>query len=178
MSLKTIQTKPQDILLLLKLVSINDQSWKQKTVADAIGISQSEVSESVVRLKFSGLLDPTGKKVMRLALMDVLQFAVKYIFPQKPGAVVRGIPTSHSASPLKEQIQSSEEYVWPYAKGLIKGHSIIPLYSSVPKAALQDNLLYELLILVDAIRVGRAREREIAVKELKQRILQRTIILI
>ena len=171
MSLKTIQTKPQDILLLLKLVSLNDQTWKQKAVADAIGISQSEISESVVRLKYSGLLDPRGKKVMKLALIDVLQFGVKYIFPQKPGAVVRGIPTSHSASPLKEQIQSSEEYVWPYAKGSVKGHSIIPLYSSVPEAALRDHQLYELLALVDAIRVGRAREREIAIKELKQRIL-------
>ncbi len=162
--------KPQDILLLLKLISINNRSWKQKEVALALGMSQSEVSESVARSKYSGLLDPTGKKVITLALFDVLQFGIKYVFPQKPGPVVRGIPTSHSASPLKEQIQSSEEYVWPYVKGVIRGHSIIPLYSSVPEAALRDNHLYELLALVDAIRVGRARERNIAIEVLKHRI--------
>ena len=171
MNVKNVQIKPQDILLLLKLISIDNSSWKQKEVADSLGMSQSEVSESVVRSKYSGLLDPTGKKVMKLAFFDVLQYGVKYVFPQKPGPVVRGVPTSHSASPLKEQIQSSEEYVWPYAHGTIRGHSIVPLYSSVPEAALRDHQLYELLALVDAIRVGRAREREIAIKELKQRIL-------
>lgn len=31
-------------------------------------------------------------------------------------------------------------------------------------------LLYEWLALVDAIRVGRARERELAVKELRSRL--------
>ena len=41
---------------------------------------------------------------------------------------------------------------------------------TVPKAALKDNRLYELLVIVDAIRDGRAREREIAIKELKARL--------
>lgn len=164
------QMKPQDILLLLKLISINDNSWKQKDVAEALGMSQSEVSESVARSKYSGLLDLKGKKVMKLAFMDFLQFGLKYVFPQKPGPVVRGVPTSHSAAPLKEQIESSENYVWPSGKGMLRGHSIIPLYSSAPEAALKDNVLHELLALVDAIRVGRAREREIAITELKKRI--------
>jgi hypothetical protein len=103
------------------------------------------------------LLNPKGKTVMKLALMEFLQYGIKYVFPQKPGPVVRGIPTSHSASPLKEKIQSSEDYVWPYAQGNIRGHSIIPLFVSAPGAALKDN---ELLALVDALRVGRAREKK------------------
>jgi hypothetical protein len=45
------------------------------------------------------------------------------------------------------------------------------LYPSVVDAVQNDEKLHELLALVDAIRVGRAREREIAIKELKQRIL-------
>jgi len=133
-------------------------------------LSQSEVSESVARSKYAGLLDPKGKKVMKLALMEFLQYGIRYVFPQKPGPVVRGIPTSHSASPLKEEIQSTENYVWPYAKGTVRGHSIIPLYVSVPEAVFKDEILYELLALVDALRVGRAREKEIAVVELKKRL--------
>jgi hypothetical protein len=35
---------------------------------------------------------------------------------------------------------------------------------------LKDRKLYELLALVDAIREGRAREREIAIRELTARI--------
>jgi hypothetical protein len=47
-----------------------------------------------------------------------------------------------------------------------------PLYKNVPEAARRDPKLYELLALVDAIRDGRAREREIAIDELKARIDQ------
>lgn len=164
------QLKPQDIFLLLKIVSDNKATWNQIPVAAALGLSQSEVSEAVARCKYAGLLGPKGKIVMKLSLLELLQYGLRYVFPQKPGAVVRGIPTSHSASPLKEEIQSSEAYVWPYGKGTVRGHSIVPLYPSVPEAALKDKKLYELLALVDALRVGRARERELAITELKRRL--------
>jgi len=164
------QMKPQDVLILLKIVSDNSPSWNQKPMAEALGLSQSEVSEAVGRCKYAGLLAPNGKTVIRMALLEFLQYGLRYVFPIQPGAVVRGVPTSHSASPLKEEIQSSEAYVWPYGKGSVRGHSILPLYPSVPEAALKDAKLYELLALVDALRVGRARERELAVKELKKRL--------
>ena len=45
----------------------------------------------------------------------------------------------------------------------------MPLYPTVPEAALRDEKLYELLALVDALRVGRVREREIAITALKNR---------
>jgi len=164
------QMKPQDILILLKIVSTKNEAWSQKPMAEALCMSQSEVSESVARSKYAGLLEPQGKKVMKLALMEFLQYGIRYVFPQKPGPVVRGIPTSHSASPLKDEINSTEDFVWPYAKGTVRGHSIVPLYISVPEAALKDAALYELLVLVDALRVGRAREKELAIKELKKHL--------
>jgi hypothetical protein len=40
----------------------------------------------------------------------------------------------------------------------------------VPDAARSDPKLYELLALVDAIRVGRARERKLAESELEKRL--------
>jgi len=163
--------KPQDVLLLLKISSLDNKPWRQKIIAEELSMSQSEISESVSRSKYAGLLDPKGKKVMRLALMEFIQYGLRYVFPQKPGPVVRGVTTAHSASPLKEHIQSSEDYVWPYGKGTVRGHSIIPLYPSVPEAALKDKRLYELLVLVDALRVGRAREKEIAIHELNLRLL-------
>ena len=158
------------MLLLLKIISEDNPKWNQKPMAEALGLSQSEVSESVARSKYAGLLDPSGKVVMKMAFMEFLQYGLRYVFPQKPGAVVRGIPTSHSASPLKEQIQSTEDYVWPYGKGKVRGHGILPLYPSVPEAALKDEKLHELLALVDALRLGRAREKELAVIELKKRL--------
>ena len=161
---------PHDIVILLKIVSYDDEQWFQKPMASSIGISQSEVSKSINRSKYAGLLDPNGKVVMKLALLEFLQYGLRYVFPQKPGPVVRGIPTAHAASPLKEEIQSTEDYVWPYHKGTIRGHSIVPLYPSVPEAVIKDAALYELLTLVDALRVGRAREKELAIDMLKKRL--------
>jgi hypothetical protein len=60
--------------------------------------------------------------------------------------------------------------VWPDPEGGVRRYEFLHLYKSVPRAALKDSKLYEILALVDAIRDGSAREREIAVSELKARI--------
>ncbi len=162
---------PQDVVILLKVISYGNEPWSQVPLASALCMSQSEVSKSIARSKYAGLLDPSGKVVRRMALMEFLQFGLKYVYPQTPGAIVRGIPTAHSAPPLNQSIQSNENYVWPSGKGKVRGQSIIPLYASVVDAVQNDSKLYEMLALADALRVGRARERELAIAELKKRIL-------
>lgn len=163
--------RPHDIVVLLKIVAKGNQKWFMKDLSYELNISASEISESINRSKIAGLIAPDKKSIMRLALIDFLVHGIRYVYPQQPGAIVRGLPTAHSASPLNKTIVSKEHYVWPYAKGKIRGQSVEPLYISVVEACLQDEKLYELLALVDAIRVGRAREKEIAIKELKNSIL-------
>ncbi len=162
---------PLDVVVLLKIISLGDQSWNQKNLSDSLGISQSEISKSLASSKYTGLLDPSGKIVRRLMMIDFLQYGITYVFPQQPGALVRGIPTAHSAAPLNAIIQATEAYVWPSGKGTLRGQSITPLYPSVVNAVQNDQKLYELLALVEAVRVGRAREKELAINELKSRIL-------
>jgi hypothetical protein len=53
---------------------------------------------------------------------------------------------------------------------MVRGTSFTPLYKNVPEASKRDPKLYELLALVDTIRDGRARESEIAIRELTARI--------
>ncbi len=165
-----ISMKPQDVVVLLKVIALNNDNWQQIPLAYSLKMSQSEVSQSVARSKFAGLLSDSGKKVMRQALYDFLQYGLAVVFPVKPGAVVRGIPTAHSTIPLNKEISSGEDYVWPFAKGNVRGHGITPLYATVPQAALDDEQLYALLALADALRVGKIREKNIAVQELKNRI--------
>jgi hypothetical protein len=61
--------------------------------------------------------------------------------------------------------------VWPDPTGEVRGYEFRPLFRSVPAAARRDGELYILLALVDAIRGGAARERNIAVKELTRRLV-------
>lgn len=82
------------------------------------------------------------------------------------------MPTSYAAPPLNSLIVQSDEPppVWPDPDGKVRGYEFSPLYRSVPKAVANEDALYEFLALVDAVRDGRARERELAVKELTARL--------
>jgi hypothetical protein len=108
----------------------------------------------------------------RANLKEFLVHGAKYAFPVHRGGLVRGVPTAHAAPPLDQHFLESSDPppVWPAAEGAMRGTEFSPLYKNVPQAALRDPKLYELLALVDAIRDGRAREREIAVRELTARI--------
>lgn len=165
--------KSQDVLILLKIVALGEQSWFHHTIAKELGISQSEVSQSLNRSRYAGLIDEARKKVNKLAFTEFLIHGVGYAFPQQPGALVRGVLTAHSAESLNKIIQATDKYVWPYAKGLERGQAIEPLYRTVVEASLKDKDLYELLTLVDVIRVGRVREKEMAKRELEKKILNK-----
>lgn len=164
--------KPQDIVILLKIVSKNGKPFYQSDLADELNISKSELSESLHRSVFAGLLMPDKRTVMRLGLLDFLKGGLKYVFPTHPGKQVKGIVTAHSAPPLNKTIVSEKDvYVWPYAKGNKMGQAIEPLYKLLPEVATKDKELYELLTLADALRVGRAREKALAVELLEQKIM-------
>jgi len=168
--------KPQDILVVLKLVVLNGQPWSYVLLAHELSMSASEINAGVKRALRARLLVQLGEgkqpRPNRRALEEFLIHGVKYAFPPDHGPVVRGMRTSYAMSPVADQLLFDDVNppVWPYAEGKDRGPSLSPLYRSAPMAAEQDAALYELLALVDAIRDGRARERAIAEDILKQRL--------
>lgn len=167
--------KPQDVLILLKLVALGQQAWTYQRLAVELSISQSEVHAGVRRAVAARLMsDATAAagRPLRAALLEFLIHGVKYAYPPEHGALARGVPTGYAAPPLNKLIVGSSDPppIWPHAEGKVRGVAFTPLYPSVPAAAMQDARLYELLALVDAIRDGRARERNLAAKELESRL--------
>ena len=72
-----------------------------------------------------------------------------------------------------EQLSSSSSLVsvvWPDPDGKVRGESITPLYDGAAAAGRRDDRLYRALALVDALRVGGARERRIAGQLLKKEL--------
>lgn len=159
--------RPQDIVILLKIAVKGDAEWFLKDIAYELAISQSEVSESLNRSVIAGLINNDKRTIMKLSLLEFIKYGLKYVFPQQPGRMVRGMATAHSAPPLNQYIQSKEIFVWPWEKGTERGFEIEPLYATVPAACQKDNKLYELLALVDAIRVGKKREQQFACEKLE-----------
>lgn len=163
--------KPQDIVVLLKLSLKPHRSFTYAELAAELSMSASEIFDALKRAQRSGLIDERKRKVFRHALADFLVHGLRYVFPAVPGRRTRGMATAHSAEPLSKYIHSSDEgYVWPDPQGTASGLEICPLYRSVPKAAKRDSGLHEILSLIDAIRVGRARERVFAIKEIRSRL--------
>jgi hypothetical protein len=184
-----VNLHPQDVVVVLKLIA-NGSASKQWTYAELskdLFASTSQIFRSVERAEQARLLSspaippqaafPGAEPRAFLwpissNLKEFLIHGVKYVFPVERGGPTRGLPTAVAVSPLDKHFPRDFQLppVWPHPAGPLQGIAFSPLYKNVPQAALKDPKLYELLALVDAIREGRAREREIAIKELSARI--------
>jgi hypothetical protein len=187
--------KSQDIVILLKLVSLEQEKeegsvhrgrgshhedpYSARGLESALGISKTEVNTSIKRSISSGLAvkdrESGQAKPNRRDLYNFIVHGLKFVFPAKPGAMTRGIPTAFAAAPLKNLLISAGAYiyVWPYAKGKDMGQSVEPLFKSVPQAAQKDDRLHEYLALVDAVRLGNQREAGLAAERLSERLLKK-----
>jgi hypothetical protein len=165
--------KPQDLFVMLKLVAIKNQDWTYNKMAVDLIMSPSEVHAAIQRslranlaVKIEGAIHANHS-----CLEEFIVHGLKYVFVPDRGEIIRGMPTIYSIPPLNKLSLSNDPLpVWPDPMGEIRGESFSPLYTSAPQAARNDSKLYELLVLVDAIRGGRARERELAIKEIRQRL--------
>lgn len=154
-----------------------EQSYSVRALAHTTGISKSQVSLALQRSLEVGLIIRDRKlgvpRANTKGLFEFIAYGLRYVFPAKLGAVTRGIPTSLGAPVLEGQLMSAGELVpvWSYAKGETKGQAVEPLFKSVTYAIKEDDGLYALLALVDAIRIGQPRERNLAIKMIQQRLL-------
>lgn len=155
----------------------NSDSYSVRALSASLALSKSEVSNSLNRCREIGLIHTnrlSGQPLVRReALLDFVKYGIRYVFPAKPGAVVRGIPTAFGAPILTGKVMSGGDLipVWPDAYGKSKGQEIAPLYKTVPGAVKKDELLYHFLALVDAIRIGGPRETKVADALLRELIL-------
>jgi len=163
--------RPQDIVILIKILTWVKPNWQYRDLASSLYLSISEISESLNRSHIAGLIDESKRKVYRQSLMEFVRYGLHYVFPQIPGTMVTGIPTAHSYPYYSKLFISELNYVWPDIDGNMRGLVIQPLYKSVVNAVKEDDLLYKLLASIDIIRVGRTRELKVAIEELQKVIL-------
>jgi hypothetical protein len=160
--------RPGDVAVALRLAQSPGERYEP--LASALGVSLSAAHRAVRRLEAAGLLLPSGRKANRSALLDFLVHGVRYAFPAHLGAEARGVPTAGGLSEFEGQMPRGSGAVWPSADGRARGPSLVPLYGGAPAAAVRDARLHRALALVDALRVGRARERSAAERMLKSEL--------
>lgn len=170
--------RPQDVVVAITIALKNEERWSFPSIASAAVLSLSEAHAAVKRASKARLLAQSPKSLGKIVavrenLIEFLVHGAKYAFPPERGGIVRGMPTAHSAPVLRDRIAAANDaaLVWPHPNGDARGEALHPLYKTAPQAALKNPKLYDALALVDAIRSGNARERELAARILRKLIM-------
>ena len=152
-------------------------SYSVRALEAALGVSKTEVAAAQKRCLEIGLLRLDARNnlpvVNRKPLLDFVEHGLRFVFPVRPAEITRGIPTSFAAPVLDGRLMSGGDNicVWPDAYGNRKGQAVAPLFRTVPGAVKKDRQLYEYLALVDAVRLGAAREARLAMDLLREKVL-------
>ncbi|HIP06905.1 MAG TPA: hypothetical protein EYG66_03425 [Mariprofundaceae bacterium] len=168
-----MRLKEEDIYVGLKLVVLRNEPWSMQRIGESLGLSASRVHGAIHRLLKANLIrKDKGYKVISANLKEFLVHGIRFVFVPDIGEPCRGMPTASYAAPLNIDFFETNHlpHVWPDAEGEVRGISFSPLCKHVPKGARSDAELYALLALVDAIRGGRARERNMAIEQIKQKL--------
>lgn len=173
-STKQPTLKPHDLFVALKVAVNPERAPLLTTLATELSMALSVVHGSVTRAEQARLLSRSSGSLRAVpgALREFLSFGAKYAYPGVLGTLTRGMPTAISSPALRDRFHTTgaAQAVWPHPSGEAFGLALPPLHGSVPAACAEDAKLYEILSLFDAIRVGAARERELAVNAIAERL--------
>jgi hypothetical protein len=167
-TMTTITLRPSDIPVALQ-IALTPAS-RYESLASTLGIALSAAHRSVQRLELAALLVPGERTARHHAILEFLLHGARYAFPAVLGRTAVGVPTAHAAPPLHTDGTIADPVVWSAAHGTIRGESLTPLYPGAPRLIDRNPPVYELLALVDAIRLGRARDRRRATELLESRL--------
>lgn len=162
--------RPYDIAILLAIAIQESGAWRMRGLSRELGISASEVSESIHRSKHAGLIKEDKRRLAKLEMLEFLEHGLRYVYPPIPGPIVMGLPTAHSHFNQFSFIRDQRAFVWQHPQGTTQGLAIDPLHPRLPDACLRNPVLYDLLALCDSLRVGEDSERQQAINELRYRL--------
>lgn len=153
-----------------------DNRYSLLALEQSTGISKSQISLAIKRCVAVKLLFmKNGVPYVNVHdLFNVIRYSIMFFFPVKRVGFQYGVPIAASSMFLNKKIILNQEnpMVWAYTKGNVWGEAIEPIYPTAPAAAMKDPILYQLLVLVDAIRANNPREKMVASKELERILLK------
>lgn len=160
------------------------EMFSVRSLGASLGISKTEVSASLRRCSESNLLFLINNhgvislanlnwKVNKKAIFNLIKHAVPYLYPPKLLGFDIGIPTGFSGPALSEEVTSAgnSKIIWSSEYGEAYGQVLEPIYKTIAFASYQDEFVYNCFSLIDAYRLGKAREKDIAINLLEKKIL-------
>jgi len=156
--------KSSDIYSLSGLLA-HDGEWSYRSLADRLCVPHPMVQRALARAEDAGLYSAERREVHVPHFEEFAIHALRFVAPAQLGALVPGVPAAWAAEPMASAIHSSGEEpppVWPHARGRVRGQTIEPLHPAAPEAVEGWLELGEILALLDSLRAGDARVRQVA----------------
>jgi hypothetical protein len=141
-----------------------------RELSQLVGTSLGEAHNATKRLEISRLYLPHRHGVNKPALVEFLVSGVPYVYPGELGLETRGVPTAYSGPVFEESMVTAPVVVWPSVEGEARGLALTPLCAAAPLTISSNPPLYHWLTIIDALRVGRARDRRLARQALEREI--------
>jgi hypothetical protein len=161
---------PSDIYVLCGVLAVEDRSWTYRELASQIGVPHSLVQRALQRAEEAELYSSESRSVHRANMHEFLLHGLRFLAPAKLGGVVSGVPAAWAASPVSRVIRESGDLppVWPTARGRVRGQALPPLHEAAVEAVVKLPRLGEVLAIVDSLRAGDIRVRNVAAKMLTE----------
>jgi hypothetical protein len=169
--------KGQDVILMLLLRLHHKEKWTLERLSAVSGQSISQCHAAKNRLREARLLSSDFSRQWHVPAENFSEYLIhglKYDFPPKLGAPVRGVPTAHSSEFVEEQFRADGSeisgVVWPSAVGASVGRSLEPVHPSQLHVCARPGFedVYRMLVYMDLLRMGQARERSWAAVKIKE----------
>jgi hypothetical protein len=160
--------RPGDLVVACQLAITPEEKFIN--IANYTGISAGECHNAVRRLRLARILLSSERRPATDILHNFLVHGAPFAFPAVLGSSTIGVLTAHSAPTFHPSVETAERIVWPYADGKVRGQSLIPLFPAAPALATTNPPLYDVLTIIDALRVGTTRVRKVAAELLAERL--------
>lgn len=167
--------RAHEIIVLLRVRQCAYGGWTYEEIAREVGLSGSQVYESVRRASDAGLFSRERHEVRVRPLTEFVLHGARYAFPAVKSAATTGWPTASTHPTLASELRASADdsaakWVWPDIDGPAFGTGLLPLHRAAIVIAKSDaSALIELhaqLACFDELRVGRKRGRRLAAERL------------
>lgn len=165
---KQITLRPSDVVVACQLTCTPQAPFAH--LAQSTRLSAGECHNAVRRLRFARIVLPDERRVAGEVFRGFLADGVPFAFPAMLGAETIGIPTAHAAPAFASVVTSTDRFVWADPSGSVRGRSVVPLFPGAPALAATNEALYDLLTIIDAVRIGTTRIRRVAIDALADRI--------
>jgi hypothetical protein len=164
---ETPSLRPVDVLVACKLYSCEEdrKDWTYASLSADLQISQSTLHASVLRCVRAQVLTTTNLRVHRPRLADLVTVAAPLVFYPERGGLTKGTVTAVVPDAASPRLP----FVWA-GQGDVPGAEVSPVHPSAPHACAADQRLYEILSLLDVVRVVGGAAAEKAATALRRKI--------